>query len=258
MMLSARCRLTLAAAGACVLATSCAASNTTTALPTLGQEPTVAAAKPTPDAQPKVERAEAEVALAIPTECHAANGAVCTPPKKLVTRLCGKRVPDVALTFFAKSSPWTRAYVTRDMEAWYVSPDAQRSSPKQLRRFEEVIILSDRSAPPGGIQISGAGSYDVYRWDGSCVSVMSDEVSLRSPGTPDVATIPWKRLDDDITERLVKDRKIEYRNEKRLELCKKHGEQATLRCERAKTGLSRMIAEFVRGGGDLPLLTAVP
>jgi hypothetical protein len=262
MRLSAHPRLTLAAnailaicAGAFAL--SCAAPNAALA-PVVAPPPAV----PEPAIEPEQGEAShepaAEPAMTIPTTCAKSGDDVCTPPKPFVNRVCGKTSPDLALTLFAKSSPWTRAYVTRDMEAWYVSSKAKRSSPKQLRRFEEVIILNNRSPRPGAVQISGAGSYDVYRWDGSCVSLMSDEVSLRSPGTPDVATIPWKKLDDNIKERLVKNRKIEFRNEKRLEQCKKLGEQAARRCESAKSGLSRMIAEYVRGGGDLPLLTSVP
>jgi hypothetical protein len=187
--------------------------------------------------------------MTMPTACSA-DSAVCTPPPTFVKRMCKTTTPDLALTMFHKSSPWTRAYVRSNMEAWYAS--ARRSQPRNLRYSEEVIIVADRSASPGGMQVSGTGSYDVYRFDGTCVSLMTDEVSLRRPATPDVAPIRFKRLDDNVQELLRSNTKIGFRYTKRREACKQFGEQAARRCERANVSLSRMVAEYVRTGGEVP------
>jgi hypothetical protein len=208
-----------------------------------------------PAEDPAEERAEAprrEVAL--PSRCAGGNG-MCTPPADFVERLCASGDPNVALAIFQKSTPWTRAYLRRDMEAWYVN--GHRQSPKRLRFGEEVIIVADRSKTADGVQVSNAGSFDVYRWDGSCVSLMSDEVSLRAPTTPEVAPIPWKELDVDVQAALERDERIGQRNEERREACKELGEEGQQKCERAHLGLSRLIAEYVRSGAELPLPTGL-
>ena len=192
----------------------------------------------------------------IPTDCAADGNGVCTPPAAFVERLCMSSDPNVALAMFHKSSPWTRAYLRRDMEAWYVN--GARQNPKKLKFGEEVIIVADRSQGPGGMQVSGSGSYDVYRWDGSCVSLMSDEVALRPPTTPEVAPIPWKLLDSGVQATLERDQRIVQGNEERRKACRELGEKAQQKCERALLGVSRLIAEYVRSGGELPAPKDLP
>lgn len=193
---------------------------------------------------------EDDAAQTIPTTC-AQDGDICRPPKAFAERLCKSPKPDVALAMFHGSTPWTRAYVRGDMEAWYAS--ARRSRPYQLRYAEEVIVVASRQKS-GAIQVSGSGSYDVLRWDGSCVSLMEGELSFRRPSDPDVAPIVWKRLDERITAALAKHPAIAYRNGKRREVCKGFGASDDPRCELAETMLSRKIAEYVRAGGELPTI----
>ncbi len=214
--------------------------------------PVVAKAEPKPAPPPK----PAAKTRTLPTQCASLDSKICTPPADFVGRLCSRKDQDIALTLFHKQTPWTRAYIRRDMEAWYVA--AGRSKPAKLKYAEEVLIISDRSLPKGGIQVSGAGSYDVYRWDGSCVSLMSDEVSMYSPSTPDVAVIRWKRLANDVRATLEKNQKILYRNKRRRKVCKKIGRIAGRNCKHAKVALSRMIASYVRRGGELPTPKKVP
>jgi hypothetical protein len=185
----------------------------------------------------------------VPTRCADESAPTCTPPTDFVERLCDRTTPDLALTLFARGTPWTRAYVQRDMEAWYTRA---RSSPKQLRFAEEVIIVADHATTASGVQVSGSGSFDVYRWDGTCVSLMSDEITQRRPSTPEVAVIAWKRLDEGVRDALEKDQKISYRNDQRRDACKEQSASSRRACERAELGLSRMIAEYVRGGGEVP------
>ena len=179
------------------------------------------------------------------------------PPKEFVDKLCESSRPNVALTLFRKGTPWTRAYVrVVNMEAWYAS--GGRSRPAKLSFSEELIVIADRSTHASGIRVSGSGSYDVLRWDGTCVSAMSDEISFRSPGSPDVALIDWRRLTPDVQEALEKNQKIVFRNKSRREKCKATGPGSDRGCNRAKVGLARMIGQHVRGGGDIPVLTHIP
>jgi hypothetical protein len=76
---------------------------------------------------------------------------------------------------------------------------------------------------------------------------------LRCPTTPDVAPIPWKRLDADIQAALLKNPKVSFRNDGWVKACKEVGPGSDKRCEQAELSLSRMIGEFVRGGGEVPL-----
>lgn len=197
---------------------------------------------------------EAEVAEPVPEECASDAGGICTPPSEFIDKLCRKRQPNAVLTMFRKGSPWTRTYVrARNMEAWLVG--GRRTSPAKLKLFEEVLIVRDRSAAEGGIKVSGAGSYDVVRWDGTCVSVMSDEVSTQRPPTPEVATIQWKRLDARVRRALTEDKRIAYREEQQREHC--DGAKRSQRCEVASARLSDMVAAFIRDGGSVPSATAL-
>jgi hypothetical protein len=206
--------------------------------------PPATAAKATPPAKPEPP--------AIPTACDGKEGEICLPASAFVKELCQGPQPNVAFTLFRKGTPWTRAYVRRnEMEAWYAS--GGHSRPAKLRFAEELMVLALRSTASGGVQVSGSGSYDMLRWDGTCVSVMSDEISLRCPTTPDVAPIPWKRLDGDIQDALLKNAKVSFRNENWVKACKETGPGSDRRCEQAELSLSRMIGEFVRGGGEVPL-----
>ena len=202
-------------------------------------------------AAPEVKKEEPGP-VPIPEECAQPGEKMCTPSPEFVEQLCDSTRPNVALTMFRKDAPWTRAYVrVNKLEAWYAS--GSRSRPAELSFREELIVLKDRSASADGMVVSGAGSYDVLRWDGSCVSVMNDEISMYPNGMPDVANIEWRRLDPDIQTALEEDQKIVLRNKSRREKCKSGGPGADRSCSKAKKGLSRMIAAYVRRGGDVPI-----
>ena len=202
---------------------------------------------PDPAPSPTATSPKPEVAKELPTDCADTDSEICTPPKAFVQRLCRSTHPDVALAMFRKTSPWTRAYVRRNMEAWYTEA---RSRPRKLTFGEEVIIVFDRASHATGIRVSGSGSYDVLRWDGSCVSMMSDEIALRPPTTPDVARIPWRRLAPPIRNQLLEDTIVAQRAKQRRETCRQ--DPGGTRCTRADQGLSRMIAHYLRQGGEIP------
>ncbi len=254
-------RWALLAGGLCSWSLGCAtASSPPMEAPTLEAAPVEDAA-----AEPEGARSEAvaepagaapeaaeETAVDLPEAC-ADTGEVCTPPAAFVQKLCANAHPDVALAMFRKGTPWTRAYVRGRMEAWYVAEGA-RSTPRKLRFGEEVIVVANRTGGPSGVRVSGSGSYDVFRWDGTCVSVMEGEVALHPVTTPDVATIPWRRLEPSVRTALKEDEKIAWRYQQRRKACKKGRDK----CDAANLELSRMVAHFIRAGGEIPTIKRMP
>jgi hypothetical protein len=193
-------------------------------------------------------QAEEPAALEIPTECATPDAKICTPPTSFVAKLCQTKSPDVALSMFRKSTPWTRAYLRRDMDAWYTG--TRLSSPVKLVLDEEVIVVASRSGSSSGIQVSGSGSYDVYRWDGRCVSLMADEVSLRRPRLPESAPIAWNSLAEATRQALLDNREIKSRSTRQHDRCSENS--SAPRCTEATAALVHLIAEYVRKGGKLP------
>jgi hypothetical protein len=121
---------------------------------------------------------------------------------------------------------------------------------------EEVIVLAARGGGSGGIQVSGSSSYDVYRWDGQCASIMADEVSLRRPTAPGSAPIVWQSLSDATHLALLDEHGIKVRRDQQQERCSK--ESNAHRCTEATAALTRAIADYVRRGGKLPAARLTP
>jgi hypothetical protein len=193
-------------------------------------------------------------ALEIPTECATSGAKICTPPTAFVAKLCQWRSPDVALAMFRKGTPWKRAYMGRRTDAWYMG--ARHSAPVQMILGEEVIVLAARGGGTGGVQVSGSGSYDVYRWDGQCASVMADEVRLRRPPAPKAAPIVWQSLSEATRAALLDDPAIKLRLDEQQDGC---GNDASApRCTKMAAALTRVIADYVRKGGKLPPARLTP
>ena len=133
---------------------------------------------------------------------------------------------------------------------------ARHSSPVQMGVDEEVILLATGGGGTGGIQVSGSGSYDIYRWDGQCASVMADEVRLRPPPAPASAPIPWQSLSEATREALLDDRGIKLRLDHRQDRCE--SDSSAHRCTEATVALTRAIADYVRKGGKLPPARLTP
>jgi hypothetical protein len=199
-------------------------------------------------AAPRGEQAQKPAASVLPTACATPGAKICTPPAAFVDKLCQLKSPDLALATFGQSTPWTRAYMGRRTEAWYMG--ARHSAPVQMAVDEEVIVLATHGGGSGGIQVSGSASYDIYRWDGQCASVMADEVRLRRPPAPGSALIVWQSLSDPTREALLDDRGIKGRRDQQQERCSK--DTSAHRCTEATTALTRAIADYVRKGGKLP------
>lgn len=218
-----------------------------------------AKAKADSEAEAK-KKADEEAARQLPTQCaeSGGDGKLCMPPRAFVKRLCQGFHPDVALVLFAKDSPFTRGYLTRDTEAWNASGGV--SSSDKMMFDEEVLILAHRSADTGGMTVSGvSGGYDVLRWDGTCASLMGEEVRLQRPPQPRHAAIPWKSLDTKTRDALQADEKVGKVVAERRKECKGATMgSVSLKCEKADKQMSVVIVEYVRNGGSIPAPGPLP
>ena len=142
----------------------------------------------------------------------------------------------------------------RRTDAWYMG--ARHSAPVQMVVGEEVIVLAARGGGTGGVQVSGSGSYDVYRWDGQCASVMADEVRLRRPPAPTAATIVWQSLSEATRTALLDDHAIKLGLDKQQDRCQ--SDSSAPPCAKMTAALTRVIANYVRKGGKLPPARLTP
>ena len=246
---SASSRSSLAAALACAPLLACG-----TAPP-----PPPAEAKPVASAEPEAEAPDEKPTKGLPTACAGERAdKLCLPPAAFAQKLCGSAFPEVALAMFAKGTPWSRAYLRMNVEAWNASGGA--SSADKLVFDEEVLILVHREAAPGGMSVSGASSgYDVLRWDGTCASLSGEEVTNRPPPAPKSAKIPWRVLSDEAQNALRADEKVSRAVTERKKECKgvTVGD-VSLKCVKADAALSLAIADAVRKGLTVPPPSKLP
>lgn len=215
-------------------------------------------AEPAVEAEPSDGERSAENAAeatpesgeALPTKCFK-EGAVCSPDPKFVKRLCNGKFPSIGLYLFSNPA-WTRGYLTRRTQAWNASGGASDSG--WVEFDEEVLILYARKADTGGIQVSGAGgSYDALRWDGSCVTLQSEEVTMSKAPAPKNPPIDFRYLDDETQEALRKDEKVNAAWLARRKECKgATSGDVSLKCVKADADLTKTVIGYVRGGGTIP------
>jgi len=215
-----------------------------------------AAAKEGDEAAEPEEARAAATAGKLPTEC-VQKGDVCTMPKDFVKRLCQETYPNVALALFASGTPWTHAYLTRKTQAWNAEGGA--SVQDWLEFDEEVLVLSARIPPAGGMQVSGMGGYQALRWDGSCVTLATEEVTTRRPPSPKRPRIEWRWLDDGMREALRKSPEVDAAYQAQRKECKgiSVGE-VTKKCEDADKKLVRAITDYVSSSSELPQPERIP
>jgi hypothetical protein len=192
----------------------------------------------------------------IPDRCgEGQSEGICAPPKPFVQSLCGSYPkPDIALILFAKSSPFTRVYLNRNMEAWYTS--GQQSTSAKLLFDEEVIVLSHPKASSGGMVIgTGATNYDVLRLDGVCSSVEPEAITTKRPPAPKYASVPWQQLEPNVREALLQDPNIEKADAARRKECKGTTSLGMLSpaCAKADDKLSTAVAAYVTRSEPLPM-----
>lgn len=199
----------------------------------------------------------AEKEEGIPTKC-AKEGDVCFPHKDFVKALCAYDYPTVALAMFQNGTPWTRAYTAGEVRAWNASGGG--ASNEKVPRDEELIVVTARTAPKGGMQISGVGdSYDMLRWDGSCITLDKGELRFDPPAKPKNARIIWKRLEVHVRDVLKEEEALRPKYLKHRKECKGVSMgTVSKKCVKADKELSEAVAAFVRENGGVPAPKKMP
>jgi hypothetical protein len=204
-------------------------------------EPVAEAPKPEPE----------PAAPAFPTTCAGEAKEPCVPEAAFVKKICEKPMGDIALALFRKTTPFTRGYLTREVDGWNASGGG--SSREKVPFDEEVLVLRARVPPKGGMQMSGQGGFDVLRWDGSCISLAPEEMSSKRPPRPRAAPIPFRYLSEKMQLALLSNDKIKTTYEARRKECKGvTSGDVSAKCEKLDKELSVVIVDFVRNGGEVP------
>jgi hypothetical protein len=205
------------------------------------------------------EQADKPTEHGLPTECANKDAEVCTPPRAFARAVCQDTFPGVALYMFRAGTPWTRGYLRGKVQAWNASGGASVSG--ELQFDEEVLLLHKRTAAPGGMQVSGyTDGYDALRWDGSCVTLSSGEVTLSKPPRPGHANINWRFIDSPQRDAM------KHSDTKVRQAFRAYGREcrgATMgevsdKCIKAIAKLGDAVVAYVRAGGELPLPQKVP
>jgi hypothetical protein len=113
--------------------------------------------------------------------------------------------PTAALRVLASNKKLRVGYLTRDMEAW--STGNARQTKSRARFDEEVMVLSTRASKSSVVVTGAAVSYEVLRWDGSCASLMGEELTFRRAPRP-VRPIRVDRLYLPMQTKLLDDARI--------------------------------------------------
>jgi hypothetical protein len=229
----------------------------TTKAPTaVSESPAPVTAKSDESEQPAAKQ-DAASDEKVPTKC--AKNDPCQPPAKWVNSLCHDVYPALALYLFQQGMPWEKRYLTtRRTEARNASGGATLEG--YVEFDEELLVLKVRKADLGGMQVSGAGeSYDVLRWNGSCVSLSGEELTARAPSSPKAADVNWRILDDSIQEAMKEDAAIRDTARDWRKECKGAASgEVSKACEKLGKKMSDLVVKYVRNGGKVPLPGKLP
>lgn len=196
----------------------------------------------------KTSRASAS-AEPVPSRCIKRKG-TCLPPVKWAQKLCQDVYPDVALYMFQKGSPWDRYYMRTGLNA--VNGWGNTMS-EDLVAGEEVIPISYRGNKDGFVVEGSEGTFDVLRWNGSCVTLDLAEVTRDRPGTPKSSRIEWRALSTSVQDALMEDQRVAKAVKSRQKECKGATiGKVSAECERLDRELGSVIARHVRDVGAMP------
>ena len=189
----------------------------------------------------------------LPSRCVVRNGA-CMPPVQWAQRLCESGVyQDLALYMFRSGTPWTRFYMRTGLNAvngW--GPTVA----EDLVAREEVIPINYREQSLSFHVEGSDGTFDVLRWNGSCVTLDVNEVTKTAPSTPRHSRVDWRSMSDDMQKALLENPEIEDLYGERRKECKGASiGRVTKRCEDLDRG-SRLEDPEVRPLGLLMLVPA--
>ncbi len=235
------------------------------ATPPTGRATTLAAAI---SGQAAGEEPKADEPAPLPSTCGAEgtfkDTKLCMLERAYAKKLCGGVYPEVALGLFGKGTPFSRVYLAGDVEAWNAS--GGRTHRTKLAFDEEVLVLGKNGAgASGGIVMTGAqASFDVLRWDGSCVSVMEGELTARKPPAPKPADVSFSRLEPSTRSALLASPKVKATHEALSKACSSVSSTSATAadkkaCEKADRAFSLAIVDAVRAGAAaLPAPTRRP
>lgn len=232
------------------------AIQTSDATPAAGRSTTLATAISGEETR---DEAKADEPAPLPSSCEAEgtlkDAKLCMPDRAYAKKLCGGVYPEVALGLFGKGTPFTRVYLAGDVEAWNAS--GGRTHRMKLAFDEEVLVLAKNGAAAmGGIVMTGAqNSYDVLRWDGTCVSIMDGELTTKRPPTPKPAELAFSRLEEPTRHALLEAPKVKARHAALGKACVISATATSAdnkACDRADKAFAQAIVESVRNGAALP------
>ena len=223
-------------------------------------EPVAAApaAEAAPPLEPSAEsKSGAPEPITVPTAC-VKSGRFCLPDQKFSKRMCNAGSPSLALYLFGNGFGYTRGYLTRKTQAWNAAGGASDNS--FLEFDEEVLLLVERGGDASGMQVSGAGGgYEALRWNGLCVTLAKEEVTLEKPPAPKAAKVEWRFLDDNVQAALREDKAINAAVSKRRQECKGAvSGDVSLSCVKADDKLTQVLVDYLRKGGKVPVPTKLP
>lgn len=212
-------------------------------------------AEPAPDAAAKPSAAAEPVS--VPTGC-VKSGRLCMPDQKFSKRMCNSGSPSLALYLFGNGFGFTRGYLTRKTQAWNAAGGASDNS--FLEFDEEVLLLVERGGDASGMQVSGAGGgYEALRWNGLCVTLAKEEVTLDKPPSPKAAKVEWRFLDDNVQAALREDSTINAAVSKRRQECKGAvSGDVSMGCVKADDKLTQVLVDYLRKGGKVPVPSKLP
>jgi hypothetical protein len=237
---------------------ACGGAQTAAPAEPAGAQPPATSAEPAssaPSSEPKA--AAAADPISVPTGC-VKTGRFCMPDQKFSKRMCNSGSPSLALYLFGNGLGFTRGYLTRKTQAWNAAGGASDNS--FLEFDEEVLLLVERGGDASGMQVSGAGGgYEALRWNGLCVTLAKEEVTLDKPPAPKAAKVEWRFLDDNVQAALREDSTINAAVSKRRQECKGAvSGDVSLGCVKADDRLTQVLVDYLRKGGKVPVPSKLP
>lgn len=173
------------------------------------------------------------------------------PPPRWAEKLCqGGVYQDLALYMFRSGTPWTRFYMRTGLNAvngW--GPTVA----EDLVSREEVIPINYRRQTQAFYVEGSMGTFDVLRWNGSCVTLDANEVTTQPPPSPRNSRVEWRSMSDDMQRALLRDSEVEGVYAARRRECKGASiGRVSAECERLDKKLVDVIARYVRSVDSLP------
>ncbi len=202
----------------------------------------------TPEAKTP-ETAEVGEAPDVPTYC-APKSKPCVPPPDFVESLCHARYASVAAYLFQKHTPFVREYVKcKTCEA--VSSIGGPVGSRTLGFGEELLLLRVITEMPDKPKQPIKESYDLLRWDGTCVTLSKRDAVSYLPAAPSATKVNFDDFDTTMRAALLRDKKIETAHNARETACKK--DKAGAECAQLDRALADLVVKAIRQGLRLPM-----